>query len=330
MEETLGKRISANRKRLGMTQDRLAELLGVTAQAVSKWENDQSCPDIAMLPKLAEIFGMTTDELLGLREQTPRAEEKIHTAEVVQEPQNFEFTWDNGRRGMMGAAVWVLLAGGMLLAGNLLEYDFGLWECLWHTGLLTFGLFGLFPRFSVFRLACALVGGYFVAEDFLLLPFALSKSLILPILLLLLGVHLLTKALKKSKKSSFRVTRSGKNMKKGDCTMDGNRFRCENSFGEAHHRILAQRLEGGSATNSFGELTVDLTTCGDFAPDCHLDLNCSFGELNLLVPRCCAARPNNSTAFASVSTKGQPDPDAKHFLTVDCDVSFGQITLQYL
>ena len=44
MEDTLGKRIAAHRRRLGLTQDRLAELLGVTAQAVSKWENDQSCP----------------------------------------------------------------------------------------------------------------------------------------------------------------------------------------------------------------------------------------------------------------------------------------------
>ena len=57
MEETLGKRIVFHRKRLGLTQDALAELMGVTAQAVSKWENDQSCPDIGALPKLAEIFG---------------------------------------------------------------------------------------------------------------------------------------------------------------------------------------------------------------------------------------------------------------------------------
>ena len=51
MEETLGKRIVFHRKRLGLTQDALAELMGVTAQAVSKWENDQSCPDIAALPR---------------------------------------------------------------------------------------------------------------------------------------------------------------------------------------------------------------------------------------------------------------------------------------
>ena len=45
MEETLGKRIVFHRKRLGLTQDALAELMGVTAQAVSKWENDQGFPE---------------------------------------------------------------------------------------------------------------------------------------------------------------------------------------------------------------------------------------------------------------------------------------------
>ncbi len=79
MEQTLGKRIMANRKRLGLTQDQLAERLGVTAQAVSKWENDQSCPDIGTLPKLAALFGVSTDELLGVERQ-----EKVHTAEVTE------------------------------------------------------------------------------------------------------------------------------------------------------------------------------------------------------------------------------------------------------
>ena len=66
MEQTMGKRIAACRKRMGLTQDALAEQLGVTAQAVSKWENDQSCPDITMIPKLANLFSITTDELLGV------------------------------------------------------------------------------------------------------------------------------------------------------------------------------------------------------------------------------------------------------------------------
>ena len=61
---TLGSRITKYRKEKGLTQEMLAEQLGVSPQAVSKWENDISCPDIALLPKLSRILGVTTDELL--------------------------------------------------------------------------------------------------------------------------------------------------------------------------------------------------------------------------------------------------------------------------
>ena len=63
--ETLGKRISENRKAKNIKQDELAEMLLVSPQAVSKWENDISCPDISLLPKLSEILGISVDELLS-------------------------------------------------------------------------------------------------------------------------------------------------------------------------------------------------------------------------------------------------------------------------
>ena len=61
---TLGARIVKYRKEKGMTQETLAEKLGVSPQAVSKWENDVSCPDISLLPQLSRVLGVTTDELL--------------------------------------------------------------------------------------------------------------------------------------------------------------------------------------------------------------------------------------------------------------------------
>lgn len=64
MNDTLGSRITQKRKTLGYTQEELAEKVGVSAQAVSKWENDISCPDISLLPNLAKVLGITTDELL--------------------------------------------------------------------------------------------------------------------------------------------------------------------------------------------------------------------------------------------------------------------------
>ena len=64
--ETLGRRIARLRLQHAMTQERLANIANVSAQAVSKWENDQSFPDILLLPLLAQTFGVTVDELLGV------------------------------------------------------------------------------------------------------------------------------------------------------------------------------------------------------------------------------------------------------------------------
>ncbi len=60
-----GERIAAYRKERGLTQEGLAQRLGVTNQAVSKWESDQCCPDIMLLPALADEFGVSLDELFG-------------------------------------------------------------------------------------------------------------------------------------------------------------------------------------------------------------------------------------------------------------------------
>lgn len=69
---SIGKRIAALRRKKGLKQEDLAQMLEVTAQAVSKWENDLTCPDISLLPKLASILGVSVDELLsGKQEQQP-------------------------------------------------------------------------------------------------------------------------------------------------------------------------------------------------------------------------------------------------------------------
>ena len=59
----IGGKIAFYRKKLGITQDALAQKVEVSNQAVSKWESDQCCPDISFLPLLADIFGISIDEL---------------------------------------------------------------------------------------------------------------------------------------------------------------------------------------------------------------------------------------------------------------------------
>ena len=67
--KTLGEMISSLRKEKNMTQNDLAEKMNVTDKAVSKWERDLSFPDVNSLPKLAEIFNVSIDELMQVKEE---------------------------------------------------------------------------------------------------------------------------------------------------------------------------------------------------------------------------------------------------------------------
>ena len=58
---SFGEQLSSVRRRSGLTQEQFAEQLQVSRQAVSKWENGLSCPDILMLPEIAEYFGVSVD-----------------------------------------------------------------------------------------------------------------------------------------------------------------------------------------------------------------------------------------------------------------------------
>ena len=69
MKKTLGTIITELRKENGMTQLELAEKMRVTDKAVSKWERDISCPDINSLPNLAEILGVSVDELMQFKKE---------------------------------------------------------------------------------------------------------------------------------------------------------------------------------------------------------------------------------------------------------------------
>lgn len=72
MKKTLGNRIQEIRKSKKITQEELAEKLGVTPQAVSKWETDNSYPDIDLLVEIADLFNYTVDELLGRKNNDTR------------------------------------------------------------------------------------------------------------------------------------------------------------------------------------------------------------------------------------------------------------------
>ena len=87
MATTMGQIIKNLRKGRGFTQEELAERLGVTYQAISKWENDSGMPDISQIVPLATIFDVSTDFLFGIdnTSETEEALKIVSSAGSIQE-----------------------------------------------------------------------------------------------------------------------------------------------------------------------------------------------------------------------------------------------------
>ncbi len=340
MEQTIGKRIAAHRKRLGLTQDQLAAKLGVTAQAVSKWENDQSCPDISALPKLAEIFGISTDALLGYEDGA------VHEAEVVDDtPEddcensgihiqngNWDFQWKNGRIGAIMSALFVLLTGCLTLLSRVMNWDVSFWSIAWPCAILILGLRMLLRRFSFSGLVCGILGSYYLIYNLGIWKLNFGGELIFPALLVLFGISLMVDALKKPKKSHSRFIPKvkGRSETAESFSQSETSFSVNLSFGEKRKEICLPLLTDGSADCSFGNLVVDLSGCAKVAPNCHIDADCSFGSMTILVPKRFAVQANTDTSFSGYTVYGEPDAISDGVILLNCDISFGELSVRYI
>lgn len=85
---TLGEKIYKNRTRLDLSQGDLADMLEVSRQSVSKWENDAAVPDLDKIIKLSEIFGMTIDELVKGEAEIEKAAPTAEVCPIKEERQN--------------------------------------------------------------------------------------------------------------------------------------------------------------------------------------------------------------------------------------------------
>ena len=111
----IGSKIRSLRQRKGVTQETLAGALGVSAQAVSKWETGQTAPDIQLLPELAVFFGVTIDELFSLADdkEYDRIQNMLwDERDIRQEEAERAERWLTGkiREGYREADCWELLA----------------------------------------------------------------------------------------------------------------------------------------------------------------------------------------------------------------------------
>ena len=113
---TIADRIQSLRKSKGMSQEELADRIGVSRQAVSKWESEQATPDLEKVVIMSEIFEVTTDYLLKGIEPVKTDEHKT-MADVIDQK---ILTEKNGKR-VKSALKWFLIGAGALLAIDLIS-----------------------------------------------------------------------------------------------------------------------------------------------------------------------------------------------------------------
>jgi len=257
---TMGKRIMMLRKEQGLTQEQLAEKLGVSAQAVSKWENDVSCPDISIIPQLADVLRVSTDELLGAKPIEPRVVVVDSGAKEKKKRRNGSFTFVfSGGGGIMFAVV----VGLSFLLQRLDVISFNVWSIIWPAVILGLGVAWAVEDFSIFGVGVALLGLYFLLFNLGAIEFTLTWGIIWPILLVLLGISILVEKLikKRFKKRKHGWHWDGKNDPVTEYTEHDGYIRLDCAFAEDNHKVTTESFAGGHIDISFGKSVLDLTAC---------------------------------------------------------------------
>ena len=125
----IGEKITNLRKSKGITQEQLAEQLGVTRQTISKWELDQSTPDLNYISQLSELFGVTTDYLIKGKEEEKKEERE--SVVVIQETQKSHIT-----PVVIAGIIFCAIAALLLLVGIVYTMESEEWLILIFLGFV--------------------------------------------------------------------------------------------------------------------------------------------------------------------------------------------------
>lgn len=112
----INEQIAFFRKQKGLTQEELANALGVTNQAVSKWESAQCCPDIQLLPDIAKLFDVSVDKLLGYAPVSTMGDIVLSLREQIEslpKGEDFDFTF------RMAATLHTIILSKEMTADNM-------------------------------------------------------------------------------------------------------------------------------------------------------------------------------------------------------------------
>lgn len=333
---TLGQRIAALRKEKGLTQEALADRLKVTSQAVSKWENDVSCPDITLIPKLAEIFSVSCDVILGNEEyEANKNYEKEEYRTVTGEVSNTHQNCSTGKncefniKPELGFPLFIILFGLGLLLRSVYSLDASIWQILLSSGLIGFGIGGMFSSSFFFSSIVTLFGLYLGLRYFdVINKFQIGFELVIAIILLAWGIYLVIKSFTHKKKDEIIGSNYSKHKKEKFEFEEGNLY-LDLCFGEKKE-VITSVFKKGDIDVSFGAATIEFDRSATISSPAHLDIDCSFGNVKVLVPSNILVLVEKETAFADIKIKGNHDDITISQLNISADCSFGEIDIIYI
>ena len=157
---SLGEKLSMLRKARGMSQEQLAEQLGVSRQAVSKWELNEAVPDVGRVVALSELFGVTTDYLLKSTSKTAADDDTVRAAGKQGEEARPAAAESDKR--WPGMAITLLAGLAILVMAAVLEYKdtaYYINNSYLGTGFFGYLAFNSGGRLMFILLLLCLVGG---------------------------------------------------------------------------------------------------------------------------------------------------------------------------
>ena len=331
-KETMGKRISDLRKGKGMTQEQLAQLLGVTPQAVSKWENDLSCPDISILPQLAEALGVTTDELLG---RTPL---RISEGSDKCNGKGRAHVSVRLRLNQAEKIIFALLLMGiglifLLNAFHVIELGEGVTfgSVLWPFLVACMGVMACRSELNPISIGLFLFGVYMLLFNLGIIPaqYKLTWAMAWPVALILIGVTILLHFLLPKRKKEGGIFEVEKSDPVFDCTDESGFIRIDSAFTSQTKCVeTGAPFTGAKIDSSFGSLVLDLSQA-EIQNGALIDADVSFGSLTVRLPAFVGANAACKTAFGGYDCPpGNPDAEIK--VSLNGDVSFGKIEVEYV
>ena len=155
------------------------------------------------------------------------------------------------------------------------------------------------------------------------------QLLVLPVAMMLFGISLLVKAIRKPRSRTVKFSDNGEHIT-SSCTTDGETFSCDNCFCSKNYHIDLPRLTSGYINIAFGDTTVDLSGIEEIAGNCVIEVDTAFGESTILVPKKYHVALAKKAAFGAVSVHGEPAPTPDGTIRITANVSFGEININYI